>query len=168
MLDVFRHFAPSESENNLTNLGSLAGKKALYALFGPHSDAGSVEILEGIAAEAEFSIVQATLSSALTDAADAVFPGAAYAEKEGAYTNSRGLVQRIRPAFGPPGDARRDIEIILELSEAMGVDLGLRTAADAADALAEAIPGYSASDDDDNDDRPLSFSETAFAGGPKR
>jgi len=142
VLDALRHFAPSGSEQALTDLEALAGKKALYVLCGPHSDSASIDILARAVAEAGFSIVQATLPSALTEGADAVFPGAAYAEKDGSYTNSLGIVQRIRPAFDPPGEAERDINILVDFADAMGIALGFETAAEASSAIGREIEGY--------------------------
>jgi NADH-quinone oxidoreductase subunit G len=142
VLDMLGHFAPPGSRQALTDLDALSGKKALYVLCGPHSDAGSIEALARIAGAAELSIVQATLPSALTVTADLILPGAAYAEKDGTYTNSRGVVQRIRPAFDPPGEVASDLDIIMGFAGAMGVDLGFETVAGASSAIGREIHGY--------------------------
>ena len=131
VLEILRHFAQTISSEMITDLGSLAGKHALYAICGPHSDAATVEALAGVASKADFSVVQATLSSVLTDAATVVLSGAAYAEKEGTYTNSRGIAQRIAPAIDPPGEAGHDLNIILELANKMDVEIGFQTAHEA-------------------------------------
>jgi predicted molibdopterin-dependent oxidoreductase YjgC len=141
-LDILKEFTGPNERENLTDLDSLAGTRALYVLCGPHSDADSVETLAKITAAAQCSIVQATLPSALSETATVVLPGAAYAEKEGTFTNSRGIVQMISPAFDSPAEAGDDLNIIVELAEALGVALGFRTAREASTALARKMPGH--------------------------
>ncbi len=142
VLDVLKQFMPPGSLDIVTDLRSLEGKPGLYVLCGPHSTENSVETLARLAVDAEFSLVQATLPSALTEAAAVVLPGAAYAEKDGTFTNFRGIVQRMCPAFGPPGEAGHDLNIILELAEAMGEALGCKTVAEASAEVARLLPGY--------------------------
>ncbi|WP_276302259.1 formate dehydrogenase subunit alpha [Halorussus lipolyticus] len=47
--------------------------------------------------------------------ADVVLPASSWAEKAGTVTNTDRQVQRMRPATAPPGEARRDLDIICEL-----------------------------------------------------
>jgi len=55
--------------------------------------------------------------------ADVVLPGSAsWCESEGTVTNSERRVQRVRKALDPPGDARDDIEILLEIARLLGHD----------------------------------------------
>jgi NADH-quinone oxidoreductase subunit G len=53
--------------------------------------------------------------------AHVVLPSAAYAEKDGTFTNFQGRVQRIRVALGPWGDAKPEWQILSELSAALGL-----------------------------------------------
>ena len=145
VLDILKHFAPSGSKETMTDLDSLTGKRALYVLCGPHSDNGAIETLARIAA-AEFSVVQATLPSGLTETASVLLPGSSYAEKDGTFTNSRGIIQRINVAFEPPGEAGHDLNIIMELAETMGAPLGFRTAHEASAEVARKVPGYASLD----------------------
>jgi len=142
VLDILSRFLPSGAVEAVTDMRSLAGKEGLYVLCGAHSDAEHVGTLAEVARQAKLVVVQATLPSALTEAAAIVFPGAAYAEKDGTLTNSRGLVQLIRPAFAPPGEARRDLDILLELCDAMGIATGFRTAGEVATEIARELRGY--------------------------
>ena len=57
--------------------------------------------------------------------ADVVLPAASWAEKDGTFTNTDRRVQRVRPILDPPGEARQDWEIVLDLSRRMGYDPGL-------------------------------------------
>jgi formate dehydrogenase alpha subunit len=52
-------------------------------------------------------------------------PAAAFAEKEGTFTNSERRVQRVRQALQPPGEARPDWWITCELAKRVAKRLGL-------------------------------------------
>ena len=55
--------------------------------------------------------------------ADVVLPGSAsWCESNGTVTNSERRVQRVRKALDPPGDARDDVWILLELAKRLGHD----------------------------------------------
>src|SRR5256712_8093830 len=51
-------------------------------------------------------------------------PAAAFAEKEGTFTNSERRVQRVRQALPPPGEARPDWWIACELPKHVSPRLG--------------------------------------------
>ena len=53
--------------------------------------------------------------------ADVVLPGASFAEKTGTFANTERRVQLFEQAVQPPGDAREDLEILLDLSRRVGV-----------------------------------------------
>jgi NADH-quinone oxidoreductase subunit G len=78
--------------------------------------------LVAAASKLEFLAVIDILRSPLSDAAHVALPGAAWAEKDGAFVNFEGRVQRIRSAVRPPGLAATEIEA---LQNAL-VDLGAR------------------------------------------
>ncbi|MBZ5554939.1 MAG: NADH-quinone oxidoreductase subunit NuoG [Acidobacteriia bacterium] len=52
--------------------------------------------------------------------AHVVLPSASFAEKEGTITNCGGQVQRLQRAVLPPGEAKSDLEIIVDLARACG------------------------------------------------
>ncbi|MCR9239511.1 MAG: formate dehydrogenase subunit alpha [Alphaproteobacteria bacterium] len=54
--------------------------------------------------------------------ADVVLPASAHAEKLGTFTNTNRQVQLGRPALNPPGEARQDWKIIVDLADRMGLD----------------------------------------------
>ena len=66
-------------------------------------------------ASAEFLVLQEILNSETAAYADVLLPGAAFAEKEGTFTNTDRRVQLIRAAISPPGIARADWSILSEL-----------------------------------------------------
>jgi predicted molibdopterin-dependent oxidoreductase YjgC len=68
----------------------------------------------------EFLVVQDIFPTETAAMADVIFPAAAFAEKDGTFTNTERRVQRVRKAVEPPGEAKSDWEIITLLAEEMG------------------------------------------------
>ena len=74
--------------------------------------------LEGL----EFLVVQDGFHPTPTSQyADLVLPAAIWGEKDGTYTNSERRVSKANRAVPPPGEARSDFEIFLEVAAALGV-----------------------------------------------
>ena len=74
--------------------------------------------LEGL----EFLVVQDSFHPTPTsEYADLVLPAAMWGEKEGTYTNSERRVSKANRAVEPPGEARTDFQIFLDLASALGV-----------------------------------------------
>jgi formate dehydrogenase major subunit len=81
-------------------------------------------LLEGL----DFIVVQDIFPTKTAEIADVVFPASAmWAESEGTVTNSERRVQRVRRALRPPGEARDDLDIVVDLARAMGTDFGQPT-----------------------------------------
>ncbi len=74
----------------------------------------------------EFIVVQDLFMSETAQFADVIFPAAASAEKEGAFTNTERRVQRVRKAVEPPGVAKPDDWIIIQIARRM-LELGATT-----------------------------------------
>ena len=55
--------------------------------------------------------------------ADIVFPACSYAEKDGTFTNSEGVVQKVRRALDPIGESQPDWEVLVQLSNFMNVPM---------------------------------------------
>ena len=65
---------------------------------------------------AEFVVVQEAFASAATCAfADLLLPATTWGEKEGTVTNSERRISRVRAALPPPGQARHDWQIVVDL-----------------------------------------------------
>jgi len=60
----------------------------------------------------DFFVVQDIFLTETARLADVVFPSTCFAEKEGTFTNTERLVQRVRKAVEPPGEAKEDAWII--------------------------------------------------------
>src|SRR5262249_31415177 len=78
----------------------------------------------GFTAEAfdrlEFYAVIDFFLSETAQHADVVLPGSLHEEDEGTSTTGEGRIVKINPAVDPPGEARRDWEILLDLAERLG------------------------------------------------
>ncbi len=65
----------------------------------------------------EFVLVQEAFADTATAAfADLLLPAAAWGEKDGTVTNSERRISRVRTAVPPPGQARPDLDIALDLA----------------------------------------------------
>ncbi len=72
----------------------------------------------------DFLVVLDILKNETTPYADVVLPAAAFAEKEGTFTNTDRRVQRVRRVFDPPGEARPDGWVLTELGRRVAERLG--------------------------------------------
>ena len=72
----------------------------------------------------KFVIYQGTHGGESSQIADVVLPGAAYSEKNGSFVNLEGRVQKSFKASYPPGFAKEDWEIFLEISNHKNINLG--------------------------------------------
>lgn len=70
----------------------------------------------------DFLVLQDIFLNETARYADVIFPAACFAEKEGVFTNSERRVQRVRKGVEPPGQARADWEILVDLAKACGAD----------------------------------------------
>ncbi|MGB0504678.1 MAG: formate dehydrogenase subunit alpha [Pikeienuella sp.] len=67
-------------------------------------------------------VVQDIFLTETANYADVILPAAAFAEKSGTVTNTNRQVQMGRPAVPPPGEAREDWAITVELAKRLGLD----------------------------------------------
>jgi predicted molibdopterin-dependent oxidoreductase YjgC len=87
-----------------------------------------------------YKVVQDIAAGPLTPYADAVLPAAAWHEKDGHLTNWEGRPQRIRTLRAPAGLARPDWEILQELSEALGSDMGFHSLEELQEEMHKLLP----------------------------
>jgi len=80
------------------------------------------KLLEHAFRSLEFLVVQDGFHPTPTsEFADLVLPAAIWGEKEGTYTNSERRVSKVNAAVMPPGEARPDFEIFLDIAARLGV-----------------------------------------------
>ncbi len=72
----------------------------------------------------DFLVVQDIFMIDTAELADVVLPAACSFEKDGTFANTERKVQRVRKAVEPPGEARDDMSILLEISKRLGYDMG--------------------------------------------
>ena len=77
-------------------------------------------------AELEMLVVQDIFLTETAYLADVILPASAFPEKTGTFTNTDRLVQLGRQALAPPGDARQDLAIIVDMARAPRPRLALR------------------------------------------
>ena len=119
------------SPNNGLNLNemmhSMGDKGQIKGLFIMGEDIAMSEPnsnrIESALSELEFIVSQEIFANATTKFADVVLPGGCFAEKDGVFTNSDRRVQRVRKAVEPPGEARADWQILLDVSKAAGYEM---------------------------------------------
>ncbi len=99
------------------------------------------EVLDGLLG-AETLIFQGTNANATSARAHLTLPAAAYAEREGTYTNFEGRVQRFRQATDPLGSALPDWEILGRVLQAVQGAARPSRAAECFRALAESVPAF--------------------------
>jgi NADH dehydrogenase/NADH:ubiquinone oxidoreductase subunit G len=128
-----------------------AGQVNVLYVFDPGPD-GSIGETDWILAARKAGriaalIVQGVIKTPLAEAADIVLPGAAWVEKDAAYTNMTGHVQAASRVITPPGDAGEDWQILMKLAPVFGVNVSYRSGAAVREAIAAAlshIPAYAA------------------------
>ena len=103
---------------------AVTGKiKALWFIAtNPAVSFPNYSVLEQALRSVEFLVVQDGFHPTPTsDFADLVLPAGIWGEKEGTYTNSERRVSKANRIVDPPGEARADFDIFLDLAERMGV-----------------------------------------------
>jgi NADH-quinone oxidoreductase subunit G len=119
--------------------------KVLYVLApGPDGSAGDMSWVIDARRSGALPLlaVQGPVMNDLSRAADIVFPGAAFVEKDAIYTNADGRVQAGSRAISPPGEAREDWQILVGVGRTLGLTLPFESSNDVRRAIAaKAAPG---------------------------
>ncbi len=78
----------------------------------------NLDVLQQSLENLDFMVVQDGFHpTPTTELADLVLPAAIWGEKEGTYTNSERRASKVNRAVDPPGEAKSDFEIFLELAK---------------------------------------------------
>jgi len=92
--------------------------------------------------ELEFLAVQDLFLTETARYADVVLPGASFAEKTGTFVNTERRIQIGHRAVPSPGDARGDLEILIDLSNRLGLKTPFRSAQDVMREIAQVTPSW--------------------------
>ena len=96
--------------------------RAMYILGeNPAMSDPDVEHARDALAKLDHLVVQDIFLTETANYADVILPASAWAEKTGTVTNTNRQVQMGRPAISPPGDAREDWWITVELAKRLGL-----------------------------------------------
>ena len=90
----------------------------------------------------DFIVLQDIFLNETARFADVIFPAAAFAEKDGVFTNSERRVQRVRKAVEPPGQAKADWEILVLLANQLGANWSYDSPADIYAEMAKDAPNF--------------------------
>ena len=91
----------------------------------------------------DFVVLHELFETETTAFADVVFPAASFAEVDGTFTNSGGLVQRVRKSIEPVHQSKADWMITAQLAGELGADFGFERSASAVfREIAERNPAY--------------------------
>ena len=117
---------PQAATPGLTSLGmteaAQRGQLRALMIMGEEpvlTDPDQTQVARALRALDFLVVVELTLTET-AKFADVVLPAAAFAEKDGTFTNCERRVQRIRRAIAPPGAARTDWQILGALAARMG------------------------------------------------
>jgi formate dehydrogenase major subunit len=90
----------------------------------------------------EFLAVQDLFLTETARWADVMLPGSSFAEKAGTYVNTERRIQLAEPALDPPGDARRDLDILIDLSNRLGLETRWSGPAEVMREIASVTPSW--------------------------
>ncbi|MEP2680350.1 MAG: formate dehydrogenase subunit alpha [Sulfitobacter sp.] len=107
------------------------GIKAMYVLGeNPAMSDPDVDHARNALAKLDHLVVQDIFLTETANYADVILPASAFAEKAGTVTNTNRQVQMGRPAVTPPGEAREDWWIEVELAKRLGLGWSYESPAD--------------------------------------
>ena len=92
--------------------------------------------------ELEFLAVQDLFLTETARYADVVLPGASFAEKVGTFVNTERRIQLSHKAVDAPGEARGDLEILMDLSNRLGLPTRFASAEDVMREIAHVTPSW--------------------------
>ena len=90
----------------------------------------------------EFLAVQDLFLTETARWADVVLPGSSFAEKEGTFANTDRHIQLANAAVPPPGQARQDLDILVDLSRRLGLATPFSSPGEVMDEIARVTPTW--------------------------
>ncbi len=131
-------FVPGEDGKNVEQiLESVSNRevKFIYLLGADDIDTSKLR-------EDSFVVYQGHHGDKAASIADVILPGAAYSEKNGTYINLEGRAQKIRKSIQPPGEAKEDWSILMQLANYLKIKLPYTCEDDLAKYLAKESPSF--------------------------
>jgi len=139
------HTIPARPGWHLTEMFEAMERDELKAVWvigeNPADSEADVNHARAMLGRLDHLVVQDVLMTRTAQMADVVLPAAlGWAETDGTVTSSERRVQRTRAAVRPPGQARKEIDIIADLADRMGADWGRPSAEELWDELRSLSP----------------------------
>jgi NADH-quinone oxidoreductase subunit G len=142
--------------------GDLTG----LVLFGvdPLRDFPDTPAWESALTAANFIVSFSMHENATTAKSNVVLPLETFAEKDGTITHPDGRLQRVRPAASRPNQVRPNIQVLAELSAALGQATSITSQPSAFEALTKGVGIYSGITDDQIGGKGIRWQESPSAG----
>jgi formate dehydrogenase major subunit len=119
------------------------GVRAMYMMGeNPFLSDPNINKVRKALASLEFLVVQDIYLTETAEFADVVLPASSYLEKDGTYTNTDRRVQIGRKTLDPPGEAREDWRIIMDISNRIGLPMDYETPSEVFDEMVALAPAY--------------------------
>mgnify|MGYP002348359641 FL=1 len=117
--------------------------KAMYIMAeNPMISDSNIDHVEKALNNLDFLVVQDIFLSETAQLADIVLPGASSFEKDGTFTNTERLVQRIRKSIDPIGNSRADWVILCDVMNSLGFKAEYASPAEIMDEIRILVPSY--------------------------
>ena len=124
--------------------GAVDGRIKFLWLMGADilSDVPDAALAEAALRSGAFVVVSELFPTATALSADVILPAAAFAEKEGSYTNLERRIQKTNPVVPAPGGARADWHVLLDISARLGTPRPWNSSKEIAAAIARSVPTH--------------------------
>ncbi len=137
---------PDKVGLKVTEMVPMALDKSIRALYivgeNPIVSDADISHVKKALENLDFLVVQDIFLTDTAKLADVVLPAAAFAEKDGTFTNTERRVSRVRKAIEPPGEAKADHEIICELATRMGYKMEYSSVEEIFEEIRKVTPSY--------------------------
>ena len=106
------------------------------------SDVPDSGLAEAALRSGAFVVVSELFPTPTALSADVLLPAAAFAEKEGSFTNLERRIQKTNPVVSAPGGARADWHVLHDVSSRLGKSRGWTSSRDVAAEIARSVPTH--------------------------
>ncbi len=123
---------------------AAAGKLDALFLIGadPINDFPDADLARRALSSGVFTVAVELFPTESVSHADVVFPSAAYAEREGTFTNLERRLQKLEALLSPPGSAREPWKVCAAIAKALGEDWGWSNSDDVWDDIRANVPTH--------------------------
>ncbi|HWL66346.1 MAG TPA: molybdopterin-dependent oxidoreductase, partial [Actinomycetota bacterium] len=123
---------------------AVAGEIDVLLIFGadPIRDFPDAELARRALLSVKFALVVELFPTETVQHADVVLPSAAYAEREGTFTNLERRLQKLEPLLAPPGTAREPWRVAAGIARGLDADWGWQGCDDVWDDIRSNVPTH--------------------------